>query len=124
MNTYKNAIYTFSNNLENIKDIKNINNNLIGEIDLQNLKNININSIKSEKQLEKLIEEFLNEENHKIYIIKVLPYEASLMEYLQYFIENKEKEYFNKSSNKKAFIFIIYMNRVSNDDLVNIKSYL
>lgn len=57
MNTYKNVIYTFSNNLENIKDIKNINNNLIGEIDLKNLKNININSIKSEKQLEKLIEE-------------------------------------------------------------------
>ena len=63
----------------------------------------------------------MNEDNHKICIIKILPYEAYLMEYLQYFIENKEKEYSNKNNFKKAFIFIVYMNRVSDDDLVNIK---
>ena len=121
MNSYKNVVYTFSNNLDNIKDLNNINNNLIGEINENNIKYININSIKSEKQLEKIIEEFLNEDNHKICIIKILPYESYLMEYLQYFIENKEKEYSNKSNGKKAFIFIVYMNRVLNDDLTNIK---
>lgn len=64
----------------------------------------------------------MNEENHKICIIKIIPYEANLMEYLQYFIENKEKEYSNKSNVKKTFIFIIYMNRVLNKDLANIKN--
>ena len=115
INNNKNVVYTFSNNLENIKNIKNIENPLIGTINENNIKQINIDSLKSETEFERLLDEFYNEENHKICLIKFLPYEGDFMEYIKYFIENKE----NEINQKKIFIFIVYMSRLSNDNINN-----
>ena len=115
MNNYKNVVYTFSNNLEKIKNINNIKNSLLGLIQAENIKHININSLKSESELEGVLDDYYNEENEKICIIKFLPYEGDFMEYIKSFIENKETE-INK---QKAFIFIMYMARISNKELDN-----
>ena len=115
LNNYKNVVYTFSNNLEKIKNINNIKNSLIGLIQAENIKYININSLKSESELEGVLDDYYNEENEKICIIKFLPYEGDFMEYIKSFIENKETE-INK---QKAFIFIMYMARISNKELDN-----
>ena len=118
MNNYKNIVYTFSNNLDDIKNINDINNPLIGNIKEDNIKIIKINSIKSENDLESQLDDFLNEDNNKICLIKFLPYEGNLMNYIKYFIEDKEKDY--ESKPKKIFVFIIYMTRILKEDLKNI----
>ena len=115
INNSKNVVYTFSNSLENIKNIKNIENPLIGIINENNIKQININSLKSESEFERILDEFYNDENYKICIIKFLPYEGDFMEYIKYFIENKE----NEINRKKVFIFIVYMSRISKDNIIN-----
>ena len=85
-NNFKNVIYTFSNNLEKINNIVNIKNDLLGEINNENIKIININSINSENELERILDNFLNEENQKICLIKFMPNEGDSMDYLKYFI--------------------------------------
>ena len=117
MNKYKNIIYTFSNNLDYIRNIDSINNELIGTISKENIKQIIISSIKSENELERELDTFFNEKNYKICLIKLMPYEGSLMNYLKYFIENKEKDLDDKNNSKKVFIFIVYMTRVLKKDL-------
>ena len=117
MNKYKNIIYTFSNNLDYIRNIDSINNELIGTISKENIKQIIISSIKSENELERELDYFFNEKNYKICLIKLMPYEGSLMNYLKYFIENKEKDLDDKNNSKKVFIFIVYMTRVLKKDL-------
>ena len=113
----KNIIYTFSNNLDEMKNINGINNPIVGVIDEKNIKTIQINSIKSENDLERQLDDFFNDDNSKICIVKLLPYEGKLMNYLKYFIENKEKDYENKP--KKVFIFIVYMTRILKSKLNN-----
>ena len=111
INNYHNVVYTFSNTLENIK---NINVPFIGEIiNDENIKKININSINSENELETQLEDLFNNNKYKICIIKFMPNEANYMNYLSFFINNKEKEY----NDKKIFIFIVYIVRVLNRDL-------
>ena len=111
INNYHNIVYTFSNTLENIK---NINVPFIGEIiNDENIKKININSINSENELETQLEDLFNNNKYKICIIKFMPNEANYMNYLSFFINNKEKEY----NDKKIFIFIVYIVRVLNRDL-------
>ena len=117
MNNYKNIIYTFSNNLDYIRKIDGINNELIGTISKENIKQIIISSIKSENEFEREIDSFFNEKNYKICLIKLMPYEGSFMNYLKYFIENKEKDFDDKNNSKKVFIFIVYMTRVLKTDL-------
>jgi len=119
MNGYKNIIYTFSNNLEALKNIDNINNELIGIINKENIKEIIISSIKSENDLEREIDFFLNEKKYKICIIRLMPYEGNLMNYLKYFIENKEKNLVENNS-QKVFIFIVYMTKILKEELKEI----
>ena len=110
--SYKNIIYTFSSYLDDtIKINEKINSSLVGEIQKENLKIIQLNSLKSEREFEQHIDEYLNEDNYKICIIKFLPYEGTFMNYIKYFIENKENE--KKLAPKKVFIFIVYMSRIS-----------
>ena len=118
INNYKNIVYTFTNILETIKNINNINTPLIGRIDKENIKQINISSLKSESEFERHLEEFYNGNNLKICIIKFMPHESDFMEYIKSFIENKENEVYKKK--EKVFIFIVYMSRISNDDIKNI----
>ena len=115
-NDNKFIIYTFSNILEtiNIEDIK----TSLGIINSENIKQIVISSIKSEDELERKIEDIYSEEKNKICIFKLMPNEGCLMDYLKFFLENKEKEYTNKS--RRVFIFIIYLSRILKDDLRNL----
>lgn len=108
MNNYKNIIYTFSNNLEDMKNIHGINNELVGTIEKDNIKQIIMSSIKCENDLETEVDNFFNEKNYKICIVKLMPYEGSLMNYLKYFIENKEKDLGDKNDSKK-FSFLLFI---------------
>ena len=121
INNYKNVVYTFSNNLEKIKNIKNISNNLLDiKINEENIKEINISSLKSESDFERNFDEFYKEPNQNICIIKLMPFESDFMEYIQCFIDNKEKE-LKKKKDKKVIIFIVYMTRILNNDLNNLE---
>ena len=117
-NDNKFIIYTFSNILEtiNIEDIK----TPLGIINNENIKQIVISSINSEDELERKIEDIYSEEKNKICIFKLMPNEGCLMDYLKFFLENKEKEYTNKS--RRVFIFIIYLSRILKDDLRNLSN--
>ena len=112
----KNIIYTFSGYLEEFIDEKKIiNNSLVGEIKKDNIKTIQLNSIKSEREFETHIDNYLREEKLKVCIIKFLPCEGSFMNYIKYFIENKICD--NKDFEKKIFIFIVHMSRILIKDL-------
>ena len=76
MTNPKNVVYTFTNNLEEIKNLKHIKNAKFGEISLENIKEIKISSCKSENELEKEIDEFFNEDKFKICLIKFNSYEG------------------------------------------------
>ena len=112
----KNIIYTFSGYLEEFIDEKKIiNNSIVGEIKKDNIKTIQLNSIKSEREFEAHIDNYLREEKLKVCIIKFLPCEGSFMNYIKYFIENKICD--NKDFEKKIFIFIVHMSRILIKDL-------
>ena len=116
-----NIIYTFSDINENIENIgKNIDNSTLGiSFEKKNIKEIIFNSIKSENELEIKLEDLYNNDNYKICIIKLKPYESEFMNYLKYLIENKQNQYKNK--NGKIIIFIVHMKRILDIDLKNIR---
>ena len=121
LDNHKNAIYTFSNNLEQIKNIQNINIPKLGTtINEENISNITISSIKNENELEKQLDDFMNNDKLKICLIQLMPYEGDFMNYIKYLIENEEKKYENKP--QKCFIFIVYMTRILKDDMKNIEN--
>ena len=108
----KNIVYTFTGYLEDVMDEGDIvKNKLVGEIKKENIQIIQLNSIKSEREFEIQLDDYLNEENRKVCIIKFLPYEGTFMNYIKYFIENKIND--NKKFEKKLFIFMVYMSRIS-----------
>ena len=112
----KNIVYTFTGYLEDfIEDSDKINNALVGEIKKDNIKIIQLNSIKSEREFEVHIDDYLNEDNLKVCIIKFLPGEGTFMNYIKYFIENKLNE--KEKNDKKLFIFMVYMSRISNKEI-------
>ena len=104
-NNNKIVIYTFTNIIDNIKK-----NTLykFGEI-----KEIRISSIKNEIILETEIEEFLSDKSNKLCIIKFLPFEYFIIDYLKTIIENKEEEFYDRPENKqnKIFIFLVHLER-------------
>ena len=115
-NYCKDCINTIlKSNSELLCPIDGINNKSFGEINKENIKQIKLSSIKSESELEKHLDDFFSEDKKKICVIKFLPYNGSLMNYVKYFIENKEKEYENNP--QKVFIFIVYMVRIPNEEL-------
>ena len=108
----KNIVYTFTGYLEEVIEEENkINNSIVGDIKKQNIKIIQLDSMKSEREFETLIDDYINEDKLKVCIIKFLPYECIFMEYIKYCIEKKLKE--NKASNKKLFVFIVYISRIA-----------
>ena len=116
INQNKNIIYTFSNILDPISFKFEDNNNYIetmmyGKIFNENIKIVLINSIKSENELERIIDNFYSNEKEKIIIFKFNTDEIEYINYMKYFIEDKEKnDLYN--NNKKTFIFIIYIKRI------------
>ena len=120
-------IYTFTRIIDSIKKdyissikIKSI------DITLNNIKEIRISSIINEFKLETEIEEFLDNDDLKIFFIKLLPFEYSTIDYLKVIIENKEKEYKNKKQDisKKYFIFLVHLKRINKYDIGDTKKML
>ena len=64
----KNIVYTFSNDVEAIMNIDNIDNPIVGNIKKYNTKIIKINSINSENELERIIDEFIGIIDNKLFI--------------------------------------------------------
>ena len=116
----KNVVYTFSSNLLGIENIK-ITNDKYGTFEKENIHQIEISSIKSENELDIQLDIFFSEEKYKLCLIKLKPYEGKFMNYLKYYVDNKEKDFeINKKDNKntcKIFIFIINVARIFNSDL-------
>ena len=116
----KNVIYTFTGNLDIIKNIDQIQNEKFGTINNDNLFQIKISSLKTENEFEKLIDDFYNDNNKSVCLIRFRPNEGSLLNYIQFFIENKEKDLLSqkKEDNKshKIFVFIIHLIRIFNKD--------
>ena len=107
----KNIIYTFSGYLEEVFEESDVVNNIkVGKIIKENIKIIQLNSYNTEREFEAQIDNYLDEENLKVCIIKFLPYEGSFMEYIKYLIESKIGK--KKSCENKIFIFIVYMSRI------------
>ena len=117
MENTKNVIYTFTSIdeplLENIKD--EFNTKLLGKIDKNAIKEIQISSLSTENELEAQLEKvYLSEgDKIKIVVIKFNPFETGIMNYVKFFIENhiKEKNYLDDKF-KKVYIFSVHMNRI------------
>ena len=116
-------IYTFTRIFDSIKQeyLYSYNIKSLGNINKNNIKQIKISSIQNEFNLESEIEEFLENKDLKIFIIKLLPYEYSTIDYLKNIIENKETEYKNNKKEKitKLFLFLVHLERISRKDLEN-----
>ena len=122
MEKEKNCVYTFSNNLDIIENLDKIYNNKFGEFNKDNIKQIKISSYRSENEFEKEIDDFLGEPKYKLCFIKFNSNEGSFLNYVKFFIENKEKDLIqNKrdNSSKKIFVFIVYLKRIFNEELKN-----
>ena len=120
----KNIVYSFSNDLDQIQNIDNIDNPTFGNINKENTKIINIGGINSENELETEINQFMTNE-FKLCIIHFSPDEGEFMNYIKYFLENKEKEFVDRNENnkcKKAYIFIMHMKRIFNNELKDFSS--
>ena len=115
LSSKKHVVYTFSkifDRIDNIYGIKNENLNL--NIEKGDIKIIKIAGIKSENELESNINDFFNTQNkYKICLIQIIPKDSNLINYIKFFIENKENEFKN---NSKIFIFIVHMMRIFSDD--------
>ena len=126
MKNTKNVIYTFTSIdnalLENVSG--QFDTELLGRIDKSNIKEVKINSLNEEKDLEVILEDvYLNKRDKiKIVLFKFTPYQAGIMNYIKFFIENhiKEKNYIDEN-NRKVFIFSVHMNRIFNEDENNPK---
>ena len=116
-------IYTFTNIIEsiNIENLCSYDIKSLGKIKQSNIHQIGISSIQNEYELENEIEDFLENKNLKIFILKLLPFECSTIDYLKTIIENKEAEYKSKNLEKlnKLFIFIIHLERINKKDFEN-----
>jgi len=120
MNNRKNVIYTFSKILDKInieEEIENV--KLDFKVNsLDNIKIIKIGGLKSEKEYEKNIEEFINNDKYKICFIHFSPEESNFINYTKFFIENKEKEY---QKNSKIFILVVHILRIFNNEFKDLQ---
>ena len=117
----KNIIYSFSNIDKPLffNNSDKINSTLLGNIGMINIKEIKINSLNSENELETLLENiYSNNENIiKIVVFKFSPNETMFINYIDFFIENltKEKNCLDEN-NKIVYIFLIHINRIFDGD--------
>ena len=111
MKNNKNIIFTFSDILdifyENDFYIENENFGIINENSIEN--DIFIQQINSENEIEKIIKNFMKNENKNLIIFKFLPNNIEHLNHIKFIIENYERE--NINIKNKAFIFIIYLKR-------------
>jgi len=122
MTYQKNVIYTFTGNLDIIKEIKEINNKKFGKITNDNLFQIKISSLKTENEFEELIDDFYRDDKKKVCLIRFRPNEGTFLNYIQFFIKNKEKDLLSQkkeeeNKSQKIFIFIIHLIRIFNQNV-------
>ena len=111
MNNLKNVVYTFSDVFNGIQ-LDSIDNGMLGKINSENISEIRIGSINSENKFEDELNDFFNDKSKKLCLIEFNFDERHFLNYVKFFIENKEKDNENVDSNyKKAFIFIVCLNR-------------
>ena len=113
MKNTKNVIYTFiciyNALLENVSGQFDI--ELLGRIDKSNIKEVKINSLKEEKDLESILEDvYLNQgDKIKIVLFKFTPYQAGIMNYIKFFIKNhiKESNYIDETIERYSYFHSI-----------------
>ena len=116
MKNTKNVIYTFISIdnalLENVSGKFDI--ELLGRIDISNIKEVKINSLNEEKDLESILEDvYLNQgDKIKIVLFKFTPYQAGIMNYIKFFIKNHIKESNLDETIKDIHIFIPYKQNI------------
>jgi len=108
----KHIIYTFTSIIKiQIKITKEINNDIYGKINNKSIKHIIASNIKSERELEEILDDFYrNDQNIFIIHFENNDYLEHL-EYISFTIERIEKE--KEFQNKKIFIIIIHLKRAT-----------
>ena len=117
----KTIIYTFSRILEPLLsklDSKNENENYIqtnkfGKLKKSNIKILTMSSIDSENELENEFDNFFSSQE-MLFIFKFSPEDCEKINHLKNYIEEKERN--NNDYMNKAYIFIIYLKRVFNNE--------
>ena len=128
MDNMKNIVYTYSNILDFIENIESFENKNLSNDEIKkdiNIMELEISSFDCENEFEKKIDLFLNKEDYKLCIIKFKAEEGKFLNYIRFFIENKENEYLNEKTNeknKKAFVFIVYLKRIYHSELDGLKN--
>ena len=123
MDNMKNIVYTYSNVLDVIEDLDSFDNKNLSDKEIKkdtNIMELEISSFDSENDFEKNIDLFLNNEDYKLCIIKFKAEEGKFLNYIRFFIKNKENEYLiekKNEENKKAFVFIVYLKRIYNSEI-------
>ena len=121
MDNMKNIVYTFTNILDAINNIDNFDSKIFGKIEKnKNIKNLRVGFYEFENSFEKEINDFLTDTNLKICLINFDANEGNFLNYIKFFIENKEKEIFGDDKEKrpqKAFVFIVHLVRVFNENV-------
>ena len=118
MKYHKNIIYSFSKIDERLLlDINNnIKTNILGEINKNNIKEININSMISENKFNIELDNFYSNKDNLIIIIKVDPKCIDLKKYINLInlsIENNDNE-------KKVFIITVHINRIFEEEIKDV----
>ena len=125
MDKAKNVVYTFSNILDYIEDLDELENPIFGKLSKDSIEHLKISDYKSENEFEKDFDFFLNDDKKKICLIKFKPNEGKFINYIKFFIGNKEKDILIEQKEgqiKKAFVFIVHLSRINNSDLENLKN--
>ena len=123
MDNMKNIVYTYSNILDVIEDFNGFENKNLSDKEIKkdvNIMELEISSFDSENEFEKNIDLFLTNEVYKLCIIKFKAEEGKFLNYIRFFIKNKENEYLiekKNKENKKAFVFIVYLKRIYNSEI-------
>ena len=126
MSNYKNVIYTFTSIVTSLlpKISDEFETELLGKINTSNIKEIQISSFTTENEFESELDQVYKGENNniKIIILKLNPYETGIMNYIKFFVENYIKENSHlEENNKKVCIFSVHMDRIFESDIKNPK---
>ena len=120
----KHVIYTFSNILDYIYEKDNINNKKYNNFSKTKTKNIFIESINSERDIDEQISEFYSNNNYNLCLLHYDIYDCIHLNHINYLIEAKEsllKDNNKININSKVILFIIHLKRKFCDDNKELK---
>ena len=105
-----NVIYTFTPTVRSTKFYFEIDKGSSGIINSENIKNIYINLIRTERQLEIELSDF-NDSDNKLLIINFEESDSQNLEYVLMFLKRFEKEIYLNKDEKKIIIILIHLKR-------------